>query len=99
MHRTKVRVATDVLDANDTIARANRADFARAGVRVVNLMSAPARSKSARLARAIVSFASSTSVATLTLVRCIAPPPPRSNSRKAHHRTPRSPRLLRSTGS
>ena len=34
MHRTKVRVATDVLDANETIARANREDFDAAGVRV-----------------------------------------------------------------
>ena len=43
MHRTKVRVVEDALDANNTIARANRADFDRAGVRVVNLMSAPGR--------------------------------------------------------
>ena len=34
----------------------------------------PARSKSSRLARAIVWFASSASAATFTLVRCIAPP-------------------------
>ena len=27
MHRTRVRVVEGVLDANDTIARANRADF------------------------------------------------------------------------
>ena len=32
MHRTKVRVVEEALDANDTIARANRADFDRAGV-------------------------------------------------------------------
>ena len=32
MHRVKVRVAEGALDANDTIARANRADFDRAGV-------------------------------------------------------------------
>jgi hydrogenase nickel incorporation protein HypB len=51
MHRTKVRVATDVLDANATIARANRADFDRAGVRVVNLMSAPGAGKTALLER------------------------------------------------
>ena len=43
MHRTKVRVVEDALDANDTIARANRDDFDRAGVTVVNLMSAPGR--------------------------------------------------------
>ena len=41
MHRTKVKVAEDALDANTTIAHANRADFDRARVAVVNLMSAP----------------------------------------------------------
>ena len=30
MHRMKVRVVEDALDANNTIARANRADFDRA---------------------------------------------------------------------
>ena len=54
MHRTKVRVAMDVLDANATIARANRADFDRAGVRVVNLMSAPGAGKTALLERVLV---------------------------------------------
>ncbi len=54
MHRSKVRVATDVLDANDTIARANRADFDRAGVRVVNLMSAPGAGKTALLERVLM---------------------------------------------
>ena len=54
MHRTKVRVATDVLDANETIARANRADFDRAGVRVVNLMSAPGAGKTALLERVLI---------------------------------------------
>ena len=49
MHQTKVKVATDVLDANDTIARANREDFDRAGVRVLNLMSAPGAGKTALL--------------------------------------------------
>jgi hydrogenase nickel incorporation protein HypB len=49
MHRTKVRVVEDVLDANDTIARANRDDFDRAGVSVVNLMSAPGAGKTALL--------------------------------------------------
>ena len=51
----------------------------------------PARSKSARLARAIVSFASSTSVATLTLLRCTSPPPhpppPRSSPPSAPRRS------------
>ena len=54
MHRTKVRVATDVLDANETIARANRADFDNAGVRVVNLMSAPGAGKTTLLERVLI---------------------------------------------
>jgi hydrogenase nickel incorporation protein HypB len=45
MHRTKVKVVEDALDANNTIARANRDDFDRAAVRVVNLMSAPGAGK------------------------------------------------------
>ena len=49
MHRTKVRVVEDALDANNTIARANREDFVRAGVRVVNLMSAPGAGKTTLL--------------------------------------------------
>ena len=49
MHRTKVRVVEDALDANNTIARANRDDFDRAGVRVVNLMSAPGAGKTTLL--------------------------------------------------
>ena len=53
MHRTKVRVVEDVLDANATIARANRADFDRAGVTVVNLMSAPGAGKTTLLERAL----------------------------------------------
>jgi hydrogenase nickel incorporation protein HypB len=51
MHRTKVKIAEDALDANTTIAQANRADFDRAGVRVVNLMSAPGAGKTALLER------------------------------------------------
>ncbi len=53
MHRTKVRVAEDALDANDTIARANRDDFDRASVSVVNLMSAPGAGKTSLLERAL----------------------------------------------
>ncbi|MBA3428021.1 MAG: hydrogenase nickel incorporation protein HypB [Actinobacteria bacterium] len=53
MHRTKVRVVRDALDANDTIARANRADFDRAGVTVVNLMSSPGAGKTMLLERAL----------------------------------------------
>jgi hydrogenase nickel incorporation protein HypB len=53
MHRTKIKVAEDALDANETIARANRDDFDHAGVSVVNLMSAPGAGKTALLERAI----------------------------------------------
>ena len=53
MHRIKVRVVEDALDANNTIARANREDFDRAGVTVVNLMSAPGAGKTALLERAL----------------------------------------------
>jgi hydrogenase nickel incorporation protein HypB len=48
-----VRVVEDALDANNTIARANRDDFDRAGVRVVNLMSAPGAGKTALLERVL----------------------------------------------
>src|SRR5437588_9221821 len=53
MHRTKVRIVEDALDANNTIARANRDDFDRAGVAVVNLMSAPGAGKTSLLERVI----------------------------------------------
>jgi hydrogenase nickel incorporation protein HypB len=53
VHRVRVRVVEDALDANNTIARANRADFDRAGVRVVNLMSAPGAGKTALLERVL----------------------------------------------
>jgi hydrogenase nickel incorporation protein HypB len=53
MHRVRVTVAEDVLDANQTIARANREDFDRAEVAVLNLMSAPGAGKTALLERAI----------------------------------------------
>ncbi len=53
MHRTRVTVLEDVLDANSTIAQANRDDFDRAGVTVVNLMSAPGAGKTSLLERAL----------------------------------------------
>ncbi len=53
MHRTKIKVAEDALDANTTIANANRADFDREGVAVVNLMSAPGAGKTSLLERAL----------------------------------------------
>src|SRR3954453_4554086 len=49
MHRTKVRIVEDALDANNTIARANPADFDAAGVTVVNFMSAPGAGKTTLL--------------------------------------------------
>jgi len=56
MHRTKVKVVADALDANNTIARANREDFDRHGVAVVNLMSAPGAGKTRLLERALASL-------------------------------------------
>ena len=53
MHRTKIKVVEDALDANNTIAQANRDDFDRAGVRVVNLMSAPGAGKTSLLERVV----------------------------------------------
>ncbi len=53
MHRTKVRIVEEALDANNTIAQANRADFDRAGVTVVNFMSAPGAGKTTLLERAL----------------------------------------------
>ena len=53
MHRTKVRIVQDALDANNTIAKANRDDFDRAGVSVLNLMSAPGAGKTTLLEAAV----------------------------------------------
>src|SRR6201990_1127828 len=51
MHRTKVKVVEEALAANNTIAAANRAVFDRAGVKVVNFMSAPGAGKTTLLER------------------------------------------------
>jgi hydrogenase nickel incorporation protein HypB len=51
MHRTRIRVVEEALDANNTIARANREDFDRTGVTVVNFMSAPGAGKTSLLER------------------------------------------------
>jgi hydrogenase nickel incorporation protein HypB len=53
MHRTHVKVLEDVLDANGTIAAANRDDFERAGLTVINLMSAPGAGKTTLLERSL----------------------------------------------
>jgi hydrogenase nickel incorporation protein HypB len=49
----KVRVIEEALDANTTLARANRADFDRAAVRVLNLMSSPGAGKTTLLERVL----------------------------------------------
>ena len=56
MHRTKVRIVEDALDANNTIARANRDDFDRHDVTVLNLMSAPGAGKTSLLESALREF-------------------------------------------
>jgi hydrogenase nickel incorporation protein HypB len=53
MHRTHVKVLEGVLDANETIAQANRADFDRHGVTVVNLMSSPGSGKTSLLEQVV----------------------------------------------
>jgi hydrogenase nickel incorporation protein HypB len=53
MHRTKIKIVEDALDSNNTIARANREDFDRAGVAVVNLMSSPGAGKTTLLERSL----------------------------------------------
>ena len=53
MHQTTIRVTEQALDANQTIAAANRADFDAAGVTVLNLMSAPGAGKTSLLERAL----------------------------------------------
>jgi hydrogenase nickel incorporation protein HypB len=56
MHRTKVKIVEEALDANNTIARANREDFDRAGVTVVNFMSAPGAGKTSLLEHVVGSL-------------------------------------------
>ena len=56
MHRVKVKVVEDALDANATIARANRDDFDRHAVTVANLMGAPGAGKTALLERVLGSL-------------------------------------------
>src|SRR3954469_17428856 len=53
MHRVKVRVVEDALEANTPPARPKRADFDPHGVTVVNLMSAPGAGKTTLLERAL----------------------------------------------
>jgi hydrogenase nickel incorporation protein HypB len=48
-----VRIVEDALDANNTIARANRDDFDSHDVTVINLMSAPGAGKTSLLERAL----------------------------------------------
>lgn len=53
MHLQRIRVVKDALDANNTIAHANREDFDRAQVTVINLMSAPGAGKTSLLERTL----------------------------------------------
>jgi hydrogenase nickel incorporation protein HypB len=55
MHRTAVKkvVLENVLDANDTLARANRDTFDRAGTYTINMMSSPGAGKTAMLERTL----------------------------------------------
>ncbi|HEX5912916.1 MAG TPA: hydrogenase nickel incorporation protein HypB [Rubrobacter sp.] len=55
MHRTAVKkvVHENVLDANDTLARANRDSFDRAGTYTINMMSSPGAGKTALLERTL----------------------------------------------
>jgi hydrogenase nickel incorporation protein HypB len=55
MHRTAVKkvVQENVLDANDTLARANRDLFDRAGTYTINMMSSPGAGKTALLERTL----------------------------------------------
>jgi hydrogenase nickel incorporation protein HypB len=53
LHRTKIKIVEDAFDANNTIARANREDFDRAEVTVVNMMSAPGAGKTTLLERVV----------------------------------------------
>src|SRR3954454_3906877 len=62
MHRVRVKVVEDALDANNTIARANRDDFDRHGVTVANLMGAPGAGKTALLERVVRDVGVSTGV-------------------------------------
>ena len=51
--RARVEVLEDILSENDRVADANRAAFADAGVRVVNLMSSPGAGKTTLLRRTL----------------------------------------------
>jgi hydrogenase nickel incorporation protein HypB len=55
MHRTAIKkvVQENVLDANDTLARANRDLFDRAGTYTINMMSSPGAGKTALLERTL----------------------------------------------
>ena len=65
MHVRRIRVVEDALDANNTIARANREDFDRAGAFVVNFMSGPGAGKTTILERSLPRIAERMRVAVL----------------------------------
>jgi hydrogenase nickel incorporation protein HypB len=49
MHGPEVKVREGVLDANSTIAKANRSDFEQSSVTVINFMSSPGAGKTSLL--------------------------------------------------
>src|SRR3954447_9385107 len=53
MHRTRIRVVEDALDANNTLGQANRADFDREAVTAANVLSAPGAGKTTLLERVV----------------------------------------------
>jgi hydrogenase nickel incorporation protein HypB len=53
----EIEIVKKVLDANDTVAAENRAQFADAGVFVVNVMSSPGSGKTATLERTLAALA------------------------------------------
>ena len=54
---TRVEVLERILDENDRIAAANRAELAEHGVRTINLMSAPGAGKTTLLKRTLAALA------------------------------------------
>ena len=83
---------TRICPSGSPIARSSSVVLPAPGALIRLRTVTPWRSKSSRLARAIVLFASSASSTTLTLVRCMRPPVPRlrcSRSRAPRRPTPR----------
>ena len=74
MHRTAVKFVEDVLDANDDDRAANRADFDRASITVINLMSAPGAGKTTLLERVLPDLGGSVSACSRETCRARSTP-------------------------